>query len=50
MDLAIHVLGEYVRELVVTSATAHIRLLLPSQTLGLDILAYLGHIAELGVS
>ena len=50
MDLATYVWGEYTRGLVVICTTAFIRLLRPSGTHDLNILACLGYIMELGAS
>ena len=50
IDLAMHVLDKFARGLVVSSATAHFRVLWPPGTLCLNILTYLYHTAKLGVS
>ena len=48
--LVMHILGRYIKGLVVFGAAVCIRLLGPTLTLMFDKLACLGHIAELGLS
>ena len=50
MNLDTYVSGEYTRGLVATGAVAYIRLFWPPGTLGLNILACLGHMANFGDS
>ena len=49
-DMAMHVLGEFGRGLVVSGAAVCTRLLLPSGTLCYDVLACLAQLAKLGDS